>query len=167
MQKSSRIGLYKFIGCLLVMVLFASSQLRAQDVPSVRWMSFEQLSDSLSVKPKKVFIDFYTGWCTYCRKMDKVVFTDPEVVKELNDDFYAVRMNAESRDTIYFEGQAFINDQLGKTRNPVHQLAQLLATRDGQFAPPALIILDETFTVKNRYFEFLSSKKMLRALKSK
>ncbi|MEL7003575.1 MAG: thioredoxin fold domain-containing protein [Bacteroidota bacterium] len=165
MTKSHKVGLSKFIGCLLVVILFTTNHLQAQKEPSVSWLSFEQLSDSLSVKPKKVFVDFYTPWCIFCRKMDKVVFTDPEVIQQLNNDYYSVRMNAESRDTIYFEGQPFINDQLGKTRNPVHQLAQLLATRNGKFAPPALIILDENFAVKNRYFEYLTSEKMLRALK--
>ncbi len=132
---------------------------------SIRWLSFDQLDDSLANRPKKVFVDFYTDWCTYCRKMDKVVFTNSEVIEQLNDSYYAVRMDAESLDTISFEGQQFINDQVGKTRNPVHQIAQLLALREGQFAPPTMVILDETFVVKNRYFEYLTSKKLLKALR--
>ncbi|MEL7123628.1 MAG: thioredoxin fold domain-containing protein [Bacteroidota bacterium] len=137
----------------------------AQETESVKWLSFEELEDSLAIKPKKVFIDFYTDWCTYCRKMDKVVFTKPEVIKTLNEEYYAVRFNAETDAVIAFGGQAFVNDQLGKSRTPIHQLAQLLALRDGRFVAPTLVFLDDTFSVKSRYFQYLDSKKLLKALK--
>ncbi|MFT6856597.1 MAG: thioredoxin-related protein [Cyclobacteriaceae bacterium] len=150
---------------LLAVFFLLSLHLSAQKKNTVRWVSFNQLDDSLAVHPKKVLIDFYTDWCAYCRKMDKVVFTQPAVVERLNTSYYSVRMDAESADTIFFEGQFFINDQLGKTRRPVHQLAQLLALNEGQFTPPVLIILDENFTIQKRYFQYLDSKKLLEALK--
>ncbi|TRX47267.1 DUF255 domain-containing protein [Fulvivirga sp. M361] len=136
----------------------------AQEKDAVRWLSFDQLDDSLAIQPKKVFIDFYTEWCTYCRKMDKVVFTKSEVIDLLNKEYYAVRMDAERTDTVYFDGQPFVNAQAGKKRNAIHQLAEVLAQRNGQFAPPTMIILDEAFNVKKRYFEYMDSKKLLRAL---
>ena len=147
---------------MIFFFIFILAQAQENDV--VQWISFDQLDDSLAAKPKKVFVDFYTSWCTYCRKMDKVVFTKPEVAERLNEDYYAVRMDAESQDTIYFDGRPFTNDQVKKTRNPLHQLAQILALREGQFAPPTMIILDEHFIVQHRYFEYLDSKKLLKAL---
>jgi len=150
---------------LIIFLLFWCFSASAQKENAIHWISFEQLSDSLAIHPKKVFIDFYTEWCTYCRKMDKVVFTNPEVVKELNTSYYAIRMDAESTDTLNFDGQLFINNQIGKTRTPIHQLAQILAMREDQFAPPTMIVLDEAFTIKNRYFQYLDSKKLLKALK--
>ena len=69
-----------------ISILLCTS-LSAQNTESVRWLTFEQLEDSQAVKPKKVFIDFHTNWCTYCRKMDKVVFTKPEVIKLLNEEY--------------------------------------------------------------------------------
>jgi thioredoxin-related protein len=140
--------------------------LGAQQAESVRWLSFEALEDSLSVNPKKVFIDFYTDWCTYCRKMDKVVFSKPEVIDLLNEQYYAVRFNAESTDSIRFGSQLLINDQVGRSRNPIHQIAQLLALREGRFVAPTLVFLDESFTVTYRHFAYLDSKKLLRVLKN-
>ena len=136
----------------------------AQHTPSVQWLSFEQLEDSLAHRPKKVFIDFYTDWCSYCRKMDKVVFTKPTVVELLNADYYAVKFNAETESVVEFGDQQFINDQVGISRKPVHQIAQLLAMRQGQFAPPVIVILDEEFNVKARYFEYLDTKRLIEAL---
>ena len=97
--------------------------------------------------------------------MDKRVFTNTEVVTALNRDYYAVKMNAEAIDSISFEGQIFVNDQVGQVRNPIHQLAQLLAIRNGQFTPPVLLVLDEQFTVKQRHFQYLDSKKLLKVLR--
>ncbi|MEO1022330.1 MAG: thioredoxin family protein [Bacteroidota bacterium] len=151
------------IGFITVSLLLYSP-LSAQQEESIHWLSFEELEDSLSANPKKVFIDFYTNWCTYCRKMDRVVFTKPKVIELVNKEYYSVRFNAETDSVIAFGGHVFVNDQVGKSRTPIHQIAQLLATSDGEFIPPAMIILDEEFRVTARYFEYLDSKKLLEAL---
>ncbi len=155
---------YKIIGYIIAVSLFLCAPLSAQEVESVRWLSFEELEDALAAKPKKVFIDFYTDWCTYCRKMDKVVFTNSDVIDILNEQYYAVRFNAETDSTITFGGQLFFNDQVGKSRTPIHQIAQLLALREGRFIAPTLVLLDEAFRVTSRYFEYMDSKKLLKAL---
>ncbi|MEM9675099.1 MAG: thioredoxin fold domain-containing protein [Bacteroidota bacterium] len=154
-----------FILAVFTILLFLGTPASAQEAGSVRWLTFEQLEDSLAAHPKRVFIDFYTDWCTYCRKMDKRVFTKPEVIDLLNEDYYAVRFDAETEANIVFGGQTLINDQVGKSRSPIHQIAQLLALREGQFAPPTLVILDEDFKVTARYFEYMDSKKLVSALK--
>ncbi len=150
--------------CFLALTLFLSTSLSAQEKGSVQWLTFEQLEDSLNTKPKKVLLDFYTDWCTYCRKMDRVVFTKANVIKKLNEDYYVVRFDAEMESDVEFGGTTFINDQVGKSRTPIHQIAQYLATRDNQFAPPTLVILDEQFNITARYFEYMDSKKLLQAL---
>ena len=149
---------------LIIISFFLSAPASAQESETVRWISFEQLEDSLAVQPKKVFIDFYTDWCVYCRKMDQVVFTKPEVVAAFNEKYYAVRFDAETDSVVNFGGREFINDQLEQSRNPLHQIAQLLALREGQFTAPTMIILDEDFKVTARYFEYMSSNRLLRAL---
>ncbi|MEM9981497.1 MAG: thioredoxin fold domain-containing protein [Bacteroidota bacterium] len=156
--------LFIIVSYFLVLSLYLYTPLRAQGVESVHWLTFEQLEDSLTLKPKKVFIDFYTDWCTYCRKMDKVVFTKPVVIEVLNNQYYAVRFDAETATNVTFSGQTFINNQVGKSRSPIHQIAQLLALKEGQFAPPTLVILDKTFKVTARYFEYMDSEKLLTAL---
>ncbi|GGF45486.1 hypothetical protein GCM10011339_37470 [Echinicola rosea] len=130
----------------------------------IRWLTFEQLEDSLEKSPKKVFIDFYTDWCTYCKKMDKMVFTNPEVIALLNREYYPVRMNAETRDTIHFDGLTLANHQATDKRPGIHDLAMLLGSRDEKFIPPALILLDKQFKVIDRKFEYIPSKKLLKWL---
>ncbi|MFP2996742.1 thioredoxin fold domain-containing protein [Spongiivirga sp. MCCC 1A20706] len=137
----------------------------AQQTTTIDWLTFEQLEDSLKVKPKKVLINFYADWCVYCKKMEKVGFRDLKVISKLNTSYYAVKMNAESTDTISFGGGIFVNKQLGTKRNPTHEIPLLLASRKNRpFTLPALIVLNEKFEITARYFEYLSPKKLLKVL---
>jgi thioredoxin-related protein len=153
-----KILLFLFLGLVL-------NSLHAQR-KYIQWISFEQLEDSMAVQPKKVFISFYADWCSYCKKMDKVAYQDEKVISILNSEYYAVKMNSESRDTIVFEGKKFYNEQIGKYRNPTHQIPLILASRKGYpFSLPATLILDEKLQIKRRYFEYISARKMVRVLK--
>jgi thioredoxin-related protein len=150
----------KLIYMFLLGLMSSFQPCRAQD-QSIRWLSFEQLEDSLDMAPKKVFINFYADWCVYCKKMDRVAFRDPGVVSRLNAHYYAVRMDVESMDTIVFDGQKYLNREFGKKRNPVHEIPRLLASRDGiPFSLPAIVVLDESFRVQQRHFRYISPKKM-------
>ncbi|MEM6541268.1 MAG: thioredoxin domain-containing protein, partial [Bacteroidota bacterium] len=66
----SKIKTKRFLMLFVVVLLFFSERATAQN--SIQWISFEQLEDSLSIKPKKVFITFYADWCAYCKKMERV-----------------------------------------------------------------------------------------------
>ena len=132
---------------------------------SVTWLSFEQLEDSLAVKPRPVFISFYADWCAYCKKMDRVAFRDPGVISRLDADYLAVRMNAETTDTIVFGGQTYVNREFDRKRNPTHEIPLLLATRENHpFSLPAMILLNENFEVTDRYFEYLSPEELRKIL---
>ncbi len=133
--------------------------------PSIAWISFEQLEDSLRANPKKVFIYFNAEWCVYCKKMEKVAFKKVSVIKKLNAEYYAVKMDAESEDIVHFDGREFTNEQSKTKRNGIHQLALLLASRENtKFSLPAIVILDEAFRVKHRSFEYLTDKDLLKLL---
>lgn len=146
---------------LFLLGWMGSFQLGHAQNQSIRWLNFEQLEDSLAIAPKKVFIDFYADWCAYCKKMDRAAFRDPKVIAALNTDYYAVRMDAETSDTIVFDGQRYLNREIGKKRNPVHEIPLLLASREGiPFTLPAIVILDESFRIQERYFEYIPPRKM-------
>jgi thioredoxin-related protein len=151
---------------LLLVLLIGVTKLSAQDT-AIDWLSFEQLEDSLAVQPKKVYIYFYAEWCAYCKKMDERAHKDPLIIQILNTEYYAVKMDAETTHAITFDSQIFVNKQVKKKRNPVHEIALLLASRDGfPFLLPAIVVLDESFEVTGRYFEYLSPKRMTSVLKT-
>lgn len=147
----------------LVMLVMVSTVF-SQSEKAVNWLNFKQLEDSLHVQPKKVFIDFYANWCSACIKMQKEVFTDTLIIDLLNKDYYAVKMNVETQDTISFGKQVFINKRLNK-RNPIHQIPLLMARQKNKpFSLPALVFLDEKFQAKARYFQYLNVKQLSKIL---
>lgn len=152
-MKSSVIFCF-FIG----VVLFSGTFARAQKAEKVHWITFNQLNDSLNVNPKKVFVTFYANWCSFCKQMDRETFTDKKVIEVLNKDYYAVKMNIESTDTIHFGQQVFTNGR-SKKINAIHEIALLLASRkDHIFSLPAMIFFDKQFVAKERYFQFIDPK---------
>ncbi|EMS34440.1 hypothetical protein C943_03659 [Mariniradius saccharolyticus AK6] len=129
-------------------------------------MTFEQLEDSLRVNPKPVFLYFHTDWCTYCRKMEKEVFTKPTVTESLSNDLYAVKFDAEFDGDVVFDGQVFSNRQLKTSRIPLHDLAILFNGQNNAFAPPLMLLLDQNFVVKKRVNQYMDSKALVETLES-
>lgn len=145
-------------------LLFTNTLVFAQSSKEINWISFSQLDDSLKVNPKKVFVDFYADWCSYCKEMERTTFEDTKVIDLLNQEYYAVKMNIESRDTIVFGSQTFVNKKYNKM-NPVHQIALLMASRkDKPFSLPAFVVLDDNFSATARYFQFLDASSMVNIL---
>lgn len=145
---------------VLIFLLFLSLPILS-NAQQVSWLTFEELDSVLKVNPKPVFIDFYTDWCVYCKKMDKEAFKNAEVVKEINTKYYALKFDAESEQEVLFDGQTFTKQK----GNRFHDLALILGLNDRTFAPPTMIFLDKSFTTIERSFNYLSTKALLKKLK--
>ena len=57
--------------------------------------SYDQLKNKAKGYKKNYFVDFYTDWCGYCKKMDATTFQNPEIGKTVNNGFIAYKLNAE------------------------------------------------------------------------
>lgn len=107
----------------------------------IKWMTWEEAFEANKKEKRKVFVDVYTEWCGWCKKMDQTTFISPEVVKELNANFYAIKFDAEQKESIEFNDYKYVYVPGG--RKGTHQLAtSLLNGRNGY---PSFVVLDENF----------------------
>lgn len=56
---------------------------------------------------KLYFVDFYTDWCGWCKRMDRETFTDPTVAKILNTYYIPTKFDAEGADTFVWRGKEY------------------------------------------------------------
>ena len=129
----------KLLFTLLVPVLISVSSF-AQS--KVNWMSWNEAVTASTESPKMIFVDTYTDWCGWCKKMDASTFSDPVISKYMNENYYSVKMDAEMKDTIDFNGYQFVNPNPNGRRS-THQLAASLL--DNKLSYPSFVILTPKF----------------------
>lgn len=76
----------------------ASKKAEATAPPAeIAWLNYEEGLKKGKLENKNIFVDFYTGWCGWCKKLDKDVYADSAVKVALARHFVTVKTNAESR----------------------------------------------------------------------
>ena len=100
-------NLYALYIIALFNVTLTSPATEPPAADEIKWYTWEEAYELNQTAPKKVFIDLYTDWCGWCKKMDKETFTDPAVVKFINENFYAVKFDAEQEKDIVFNEKTF------------------------------------------------------------
>ncbi|MDX1685078.1 MAG: thioredoxin family protein [Saprospiraceae bacterium] len=78
-----------------------------QSTAKVNWMSIEEAVKANEKNPKPILVDVYTDWCGWCKVMDRKTFTNPEVQAFIEENFHAVKFNAEQRDPVEFNGKTY------------------------------------------------------------
>lgn len=72
-----------------------------------QWMSLQAAADSLEKEKRPVLIDLYTDWCGWCKVMDKKTYSNRQVGSYLKEKYYAVKINAESKEAITWNGKTY------------------------------------------------------------
>jgi thioredoxin-related protein len=120
----------------------ASQEVKAIEHPEIKWISFSEAVELSKKEPKKMLIDIYTQWCGWCKVMDKSTYTDTAIINYVNKHYYAVKLDAEMKDTILFNNITFVNPNPTQPRSP-HQLAQSMLS--GKMSYPTTVLLDEDY----------------------
>lgn len=73
----------------------------------VKWYTIEEAEKLAKENPRPLFIDVYTSWCGWCKVMDNKTFSNEGIAKILNEKFYPVKFNAETKETFKFKGKEY------------------------------------------------------------
>ena len=107
------------------------------------WMTWDEAVEKQKTEPRKIIVDVYTDWCGWCKKMDASTFRDEAVESYLGEKFYAVKLDAEQKEDIIFNGETFKYVKPEGARRGVHTLAYALL--DGKMSYPTVVYLDENY----------------------
>lgn len=126
---------------LSALIFLGTSSFNKETEATINWMSIEEAYAAAQKNPKKVIIDVYTDWCGWCKVMDKKTFKNPEVVKYVNDNYYAVKLDAESREDITLGTTTYKYN----AQNRANDIA--VALLQGKLSYPSIVYLDEEFNM--------------------
>ncbi len=130
----------KKIITILFITLFVATKVSAQ---KINWVTLNQAMELQKKDPKKIMMDVYTNWCGPCKMLDKNTFQNTDVVKYVNDNYYAVKFNGEGNEEVTLKGNTFTNPNYNPAnanrRNAAHQLAGYLQIS----AYPTIVFFDE------------------------
>ncbi|MEW7277718.1 thioredoxin fold domain-containing protein [Aquimarina sp. 2201CG1-2-11] len=124
---------------LLPLVLFLCLTTQAQEI---NWMTMNDALEAQKKQPKKIFMDVYTDWCGPCKLLDKKTFHNKDVVSYVNENYYAVKFNAEGTEEVHYNDFTYTNPNYNpnkKGRNSQHFFANALKIS----GYPSMVFFDE------------------------
>jgi thioredoxin-related protein len=130
-----------------------------QSNDKIQWMSLKEAIEKSTVKPKKIFIDVYTSWCGWCKRMDATTFEDREVIKYMNEKFYPVKLDAETKDTIIYKNKSYTFVPEYKS----NEIATFLL--NGKMGYPTSVYLDEKLDLIGPVQGYLTKDQLLPVMK--
>ena len=125
--------------------------------------TFEEAEKLSKENPKPFVVFIHTSWCSYCKMMENSTFKNPEIITLLNNNFYFISLDAESKEDIHFNNHTFKFKPKGQNTG-IHELATALATINSQVVYPTVTIVQPDFSIVFQKHSFLNSKELLSIL---
>lgn len=128
--------------CLSISFILSSEKVVIEELDlseQIEWMSWEEANKANELEKKKFLVDVFTEWSTWCKVMDRETFSDSTVSQYIKEHFYAIKLNAEQKESIFWNGKEF--KWMPSGLNGVHELAYALC--DGQMSYPCTVFMTE------------------------
>ncbi len=128
MQKVTRFFIIAILFLITVSFVPANKE-------KVNWLTVAALQEAYSKNPKPILVDVYTRWCGWCKVMDKETYTNEKVAAYINEHYYAVKLDAEEKTALEWNGKKYSYDEANK----VNELAVYLCY--GQLSFPTTVFI--------------------------
>jgi thioredoxin-related protein len=122
---------------------FNKNAAQSPEKAQVKWMKFEDAVAASKKEPRKIFVDIYADWCGWCKVLDRDTFSNPAVAKILNEQYYPVKLDSESRETHTLpDGRKVSSPELA---------ASLATSKSGEkYGLPMMVVLNEQVSILTR-----------------
>ena len=112
----------------------------------IKWITMNEALEEQKKEPKKILVHFFAQWCGLCKRMENQTYQNQEIIKYVNDNFYAVKFDAEGGEKVEFNGRTFTNPTYDPNREIKYggngsrnQFADVLGVR----SYPTMVFFDE------------------------
>lgn len=133
----------RYFNLVLLFIITNGGYTSAYGQDLIDWRTWEEVQLASQKEPRKVFVDVYTDWCGWCKKMEQTTFQKRHIAQYINDNYYAVKFDAEYKKSISFQGKDYEFVNTGK--KGYHELAAHITKGELRF--PTIVILDEELNV--------------------
>lgn len=126
----------------------------------IKSYSFQELDSLQQTEARPVAVFIHTDWCKFCQAMKHTVFENKKIQSLLNQNFYFIQLDAESKEEVLFQNHSFQFKPSGNGKG-IHELAEQLASKDGETTFPTMCFLNSDYEIVFQYPGFMSEKTLL------
>ena len=148
----------------LIIVFFSFAAMHAQETNLLTY-SMKSVDSLMKKEARNVAVFLTADWCNFCKNMELNTLADRKVSQQLNDEFYFVKFNSESKETVQYQNQTFRYKPISRNSG-THELAVALGTIDGQLLYPTFVMLNPSNEIIFQHSGFLNKAELLSVLSS-
>jgi len=149
-MRIGKIGIFAIIlaGILAAVVIGDTPANKGESSKDLGWKKYDEGLVLAAKQNKPLMVDFFTDWCGYCKKLDKITYADPQIAEYIKTHFVAVKVNAESKEPFNLPSGQMTGSTLAKSFGVTGYPAIWFLKPNGEkinyypgFAPPEKFII--------------------------
>ena len=123
---------------------------QGQITNAINWISLEQAKKYSKKYDKNILVFFFKKDCAYCEEMKRETFSDQTVINLINQNFFAVKFDSRTKDTILYNGIKYSNQQPishGSTfrHDFYHEVARFNRNGEDLTTTPTIVLFNSKF----------------------
>ncbi len=133
-------------------------------IAQIKTTTFAEIEQLMEQQPRPLLVFFYTDWCSYCELMKQKTFTDPKIIQELNENYYVIFFDGESKEVVKWDNRNWGFRKRG-LKSGTHQLVLYFAEQRGTVTYPTTVFLDSKFQKMYQHNSYLKASELHAILK--